>query len=187
MPTFDPDTPESPGGAALHHLGLLLADCTSFQRLADVADAAAAAEHIVLGVGAAAWDGVRFTQEQLESVFCQGHLYPPDEDESAVSSAEKSLAAPLTGGEFRLTLRRLVRESEVPDQARRNNFFLWFFDECEALREELVTLSLARHCPRLRWVKRDGAPAYCSIESETGQGLYVWCEFVIAWGDAVGG
>jgi hypothetical protein len=184
--TFDPLAPRSAGGAALYHTGVLLSECTSFQRMAESADAVAALTKIVLGVGAMPWDGVKFTKEQIDELFCQGHLCPPDEDDSAVSSAEKSMVNPLTAGEFYLTIRTIARESEVSTLDKKNNFYLWFLDENEALRDEMIRLSLQRECPRLRWVRRSGGPAFSSLESEVPQGCYIWCEHVIAWGDLIG-
>ena len=185
MLTFDPANARSAEAAALWNMAELLSECDNWKELCEQSTPAGARAKIKTGVQYGPEDGDSFQLEELQNDFCIAHLIWPLIEGRAVEQDDGG-PSPLEGGDFTMTIRRHVRESEQPNLEVEGGLDLAFFDVISAIETEIMTRAETRECPRLVGMQRDAGPAYSSMDEETAQGGYLWVKHTINWGDQIG-
>lgn len=188
MPLFDPDNATSAEASALWYLAELLSECTAAQALAEETggtaeeNAEATRAKVIVGPHAGPWDGVEFTQVEMESRFIEFQLTSPLEGGKTLVKSDGSFDRADEGGDFILLIRRYARDSEMADMS---DLYLWFLDRIAALEQELLTKAESRECPRLLSVTRTQGPSFSPRKSAPTQGEYIFTQHSIGWGDNV--
>lgn len=197
MALFDPNNFRSAEVATLWHFVDLLTECEAVQELTEATggDAAAlkasARRRFIFGPHGGPWDADEFTIAELETRFIEFQVYLPIEGGRVVVRSDGSFDRADEGGDFGMTVRRLVRESELNASDVENaidgrqRIYLGFADCISAMEQEAMVRAENRECPRLQSFTRQQGPAFGVKECEAAQGVYLFAHYAPTWGDPI--
>lgn len=180
MALFDPNNPVGEETKVALALADLIADQSYFQALCNEATDTAAREHITVGVVGEPFDGQEYSIDELADKGVQAWLTnPPESPRYTVDGYNQASSA----GTLMVHLRRYVRNGE-----QLQDVFMWFWDRLCAAEAQVNAALATATCPRVQQggLVRSAGPAREQIGERAAQGSYLWAEWQVDWGDAIG-
>lgn len=186
MGLFDDSDVQSEELSALLLVQSLLASSTALQTLLEAEDQAQAESLIVIGPSEPPWNGVSYTVDELENRRAWAQVYPQREGSLLVSKSLGVGGRPEIEGMFLLHVRRQVRAEEYKAATGRNDVWKYFTDQTSAMCEEFAVAldeSVTSATLRGSQIKRLSVPLFNNSSEHPTQGIFIFADYVINWGD----
>ncbi len=186
MGLFDDTDVQSEEMAAMLLVQTILSGSAGLATLLEAADVPTAKSLIVIGPEDPPYNGEAYTVNELEGRIAWAQLYP-EKDESLVVG--KSLGVDgrtEISGVFRLHVRRQVRQSEYGATQGRSDVWKYFVDQTSAMCEDFgaaLDESVTNAGLRGSAIRRLQIPLFNNRTDHKDQGIFVFTDYHINWGD----
>ncbi len=182
MPLFELNSALSGELKAAYQLADRLSETTAVKNLAETTVTAEALEKITVGIAADPFDGEAYSLGELENEHFFVQVYSETEEGHLAGLSPEAVGNPREGGVFCVYLRRQVRESE--DRTDAYNFF---WDRVSAIGIQLIPAAEAvatlANRNRFKTVGRPIGPEFGKRRGEGSQGVYLYAQLKVTWGD----
>ncbi len=164
----------------------LLSQSAALQTLLEAANSTEAESLIVVGPNEPPFNGESYAVDELENRLAWAQLYPQREGSLLVSKSLGVGGRPEIEGIFLLHVRRQVRQSEYQNISGRNDAWKYFTDQTSAMCEDFARLldeSVTNATLRGSQIKRVAVPLYNNHADHETQGIFIFADYQINWGD----
>lgn len=190
MGLFDENDVQSEEMAALLLAQDILSTSDALQTLLQAADAATAKALIVVGPNDPPYNGVSYTVDELEDRIAWAQVYPEMEGSLLVGKSLGVGGRPEIEGIFHLHVRRQILQSEYGQYRGRADAWKYFTDQTSAMCEDFgraLDESVTNATLRGSQIKRLNIPLFNNSTEHKTQGIFVFADFAINWGDSTRG